>query len=187
MPSYLQALYALSVALHLGDPHAALRAAAQADEGWAARDPWLHGVWSLIRTGAPEWLHMTTFVAGFGDEITADQAETMTDHARKLLATTPPAQLTLGRILYHPRAISSTPAPTMPSTRCSPRFAKRHGSPPDTRDGCITIRGYRTSPSLAAIPTGPAAPVIEALGREVTQQEVAVSRVSLISQTHANG
>jgi hypothetical protein len=46
------ALYALSVAIRLGDPDAALRAAGEADAGWAGGEPWLYGVWSLVRAGA---------------------------------------------------------------------------------------------------------------------------------------
>ena len=51
-PRPRQALYALSVAIRLRDPDEALRAAEMADAGWAAGDPWLYGVWSLIRIGA---------------------------------------------------------------------------------------------------------------------------------------
>jgi hypothetical protein len=51
-PGPRQALYALSVAIRLRDPDEALRAAEMADAGWAAGDPWLYGVWSLIRIGA---------------------------------------------------------------------------------------------------------------------------------------
>jgi hypothetical protein len=51
-PHARQALYALSVAIHLGDPDAALRAAELADAAWASGAPWLYGVWSLIRVGA---------------------------------------------------------------------------------------------------------------------------------------
>lgn len=51
-PRPRQALYALSVAIHLGDPDAALQAADLADAGWASGDPWLYGVWSLVRIGA---------------------------------------------------------------------------------------------------------------------------------------
>jgi hypothetical protein len=50
-PRPRQALYALSVAIRLRDPDAALRAADMADAGWASGDPWLYGVWSLIRIG----------------------------------------------------------------------------------------------------------------------------------------
>src|SRR5690348_18499027 len=51
-PGPRQALYALSVAIRLRDPDEALRAAEIADAGWAAGDPWLYGVWALIRIGA---------------------------------------------------------------------------------------------------------------------------------------
>lgn len=51
-PRPRQALYALSVAIRLRDPDEALRAAEMADAGWAAGDPWLYGVWALVRIGA---------------------------------------------------------------------------------------------------------------------------------------
>jgi hypothetical protein len=51
-PGPRQALYALSVAIRLRDPDEALRAAELADARWAAGDPWLYGVWALIRIGA---------------------------------------------------------------------------------------------------------------------------------------
>lgn len=51
-PGPRQALYALSVAIRLRDPDEALRAAEIADAGWAAADPWLYGVWALVRVGA---------------------------------------------------------------------------------------------------------------------------------------
>jgi transcriptional regulator with XRE-family HTH domain len=51
-PRPRQALYALSVSIRLGDAHAARRSAEMADAGWVAGDPWLYGVWSLIRIGA---------------------------------------------------------------------------------------------------------------------------------------
>jgi hypothetical protein len=51
-PGPRQDLYALSVAIRLRDPGEALHAAARADARWAAGDPWLYGVWSLIRIGA---------------------------------------------------------------------------------------------------------------------------------------
>jgi hypothetical protein len=46
------ALYALSVALRLRDADQALRSADLADAAWAAGDPWLYGVWSLVRIGS---------------------------------------------------------------------------------------------------------------------------------------
>ena len=51
-PGPRQDLYALSVAIRLRDPDEALRAAERADARWAGGDPWLYGVWSLVRIGA---------------------------------------------------------------------------------------------------------------------------------------
>jgi hypothetical protein len=51
-PGPRRALCALPVAIRLGDPDAALRAAEDADAGWAAGQPRLYGVWSLVRAGA---------------------------------------------------------------------------------------------------------------------------------------
>jgi len=51
-PRPRSALYALSVALRLHDPDAALRSAAAADELWEAGEPQAFGVWSLIQAGA---------------------------------------------------------------------------------------------------------------------------------------
>ncbi len=52
-----------------------------------------------------EWLHMTTLIAGFADQIAPDQVDAMTSHARQLLASVPPITITLGRVLFHPRAV----------------------------------------------------------------------------------
>jgi hypothetical protein len=51
-PGPRQALYALSVAIRLRDPDEALCAAEMAAAGWAGGDPWLYGVWALVRIGA---------------------------------------------------------------------------------------------------------------------------------------
>ena len=51
-PRPRSALYALSVALRLHDPDAALRSAAAAGELWDAGEPQAFGVWSLIQAGA---------------------------------------------------------------------------------------------------------------------------------------
>jgi hypothetical protein len=42
----------MSVAIRLRDPGEALHAAEIADAGWASGEPWLYGVWALIRIGA---------------------------------------------------------------------------------------------------------------------------------------
>src|SRR5260370_17536082 len=59
----------------------------------------------------PEWLHMTTVIAGYADEIPAGQIEAMTAHAQQLLAATCPVTITLSRVLYHPRVIMLAASP----------------------------------------------------------------------------
>jgi hypothetical protein len=51
-PVERQALFALSVAIHIGDPDAALRAASVADAGWAAGDPKNPATWAQVRAGS---------------------------------------------------------------------------------------------------------------------------------------
>lgn len=51
-PPARQAIFALSVATQSGDPVGALRAAAQADESWAAGEPVVKANWAQIRVGA---------------------------------------------------------------------------------------------------------------------------------------
>jgi transcriptional regulator with XRE-family HTH domain len=46
------ALYEMSVGIRLGDADGVLKAADEADAGWNSGEPWLYGVWSLVRVGA---------------------------------------------------------------------------------------------------------------------------------------
>lgn len=51
-PVQRQAIFSLSVAIHTGDPDAALRAAAMADAGWTSGDPRVPATWAQIRAGS---------------------------------------------------------------------------------------------------------------------------------------
>ena len=51
-PAGRQAIFKLSVLLRTGDPGGALRAAAGADEQWAAGEPRIPGTWAQVRIGA---------------------------------------------------------------------------------------------------------------------------------------
>jgi 2'-5' RNA ligase len=129
-----------------------------------------------------EWLHITTLIAGFSDEIAADQVDAMADHARRLLARTPPVKITLGRVLYHPRAIMldagppDTLEPVLRAVQAATRAATGH-------DGSLYSEPWTPHITLAYSNTvRPAAPVIEALGRELPRREITVSSISLVSQ-----
>lgn len=130
-----------------------------------------------------QWLHMTTLIAGFADEITPDQVDLMSDHARQLLAGTPPITITLGRILYHPRAVmlhagpSGALEPVLRAVQEATRTATG-------RDGQLHHEPWTPHITLAYSNTdGPADPVIKALGRELPPRQVAITSISLVSQT----
>lgn len=130
-----------------------------------------------------EWLHMTTLIAGYADEIAPDQVEAMTGQAQRLLARTPPVTITLGRVLYHPRAVMlhATPSAALEPVLRAVQQATRIGA---GRDGQLHHEPWTPHITLAYANTSrPAGPVIEAVGRELPQQEVTVTSISLVSQT----
>lgn len=128
------------------------------------------------------WLHITTLIAGYADQITTDQVKQMTSHARQLAARISPITLSLGRILYHTRAImlqAGTPEQLEPilhavqeATRATTgRYGELHTAPWTPH---ITLAYSNT--------TQPAAPAIRALGRGLPKQDTIIASVSLISQ-----
>jgi 2'-5' RNA ligase len=129
-----------------------------------------------------QWLHMTTLIAGYADQITPEQIHRMADQARRLLARTPPVTITLGRILYHPRAImlgAGPPGaldPVLRAAQEATRIATGHG-------GELYSEPWTPHITLAYSNTArPARPVIDALGRELPTQQAAVTSISLVSQ-----
>jgi 2'-5' RNA ligase len=132
-----------------------------------------------------DWLHMTTLVAGFADEISSAQAEAMASQARRLLAGTRPIAVTLGKVLYHPRAVMlaaqppSALEPVLQAVQEATRVATG-------REGELHYEPWTPHVTLAyANAARPAGPVIEALGLDVPPQRVAISSVSLVSQAPA--
>lgn len=130
----------------------------------------------------PEWLHLTTLIAGFSDEITPEQAEAMASHARRRLARTRPVPITLGRVLYHPRAIMLDAGPAAALTPVL-RAAQEATRAATGRDGRLHTEPWTPHITLAySNKAGPAAPVIAALGRQLPQREITISSISLIAQ-----
>jgi len=129
-----------------------------------------------------QWLHVTTLIAGFADEITAEQVGVMAGEARRLLARTPPVTITLGRVLYHPRAVMlgvGPPGALDPVLRAA-RQATRAAT---GRGGELYREPWTPHITLAySNAAGPAGPVIEALGPELPGRQAAVPAISLVSQ-----
>jgi 2'-5' RNA ligase len=130
----------------------------------------------------PEWLHLTTLIAGNADEITPGQARDMAEHAGRLLARVPPVQVTLGRVLYHPRAVmlDAGPAAALEPVLRAVQEATRAAT---GRDGRLHTAPWTPHITLAYSNTaGPAAPVISALGRRLPDRVITISSVTLVAQ-----
>jgi 2'-5' RNA ligase len=131
----------------------------------------------------PEWLHMTTLVAGPARNFTAGQLQQMARTAASLLTGTAPVAVTLGRILYHPEAImlAVTPASALQPVRDAAAQATRlvtgsqeTGTAPPGWAPHITIC-YSTCDQ-------PAQPLINSLGLQLPSRDIQISSLSLVVQ-----
>lgn len=133
----------------------------------------------LIET---RWLHLTTYIVGFADEVPVSAIETMTADARWRLSQVAPIQISLGRVGYGPDAIvllAEPPGalnPVLDAVRAATRAAGGEGH----TDTDPWLPHISVAYSNAAIP---AAPIIAALGRRLPQTEITITSVSLVSQT----
>lgn len=129
-----------------------------------------------------EWLHLTTLIAGYSDEIAPGQAEAMVRHAARLLARVPPVRVALGRVLYHPRAVmlDAGPAAALEPVLRAVQEATRAGT---GRDGTLHTAPWTPHITLAySNMAAPAAPVIAALGRRLPERVITISSVTLVEQ-----
>jgi 2'-5' RNA ligase len=130
-----------------------------------------------------EWLRMTTLIAGFANEISPGLVEAMAGQARRLLAGTPPITVIFGRVLYHARAVmlAAQPPSALEPALHAVQEATRIVTGPD---GELHHEPWTPHVTLAYANTARSAgPVIEALGRDAPPRHVAISSVSLVSQT----
>jgi 2'-5' RNA ligase len=130
----------------------------------------------------PRWLHLTTLTSGPADDVTPDQLTGMIKEAKRLLAAIAPITITLGRVLYHPRAVMLDAGPDGPfqpvieaietATRNAGYAAALYHDP------------WRPHITLAySNTTRPAGPIIEALGRNLESSLVTIRSVSLVAQS----
>jgi 2'-5' RNA ligase len=129
-----------------------------------------------------EWLHLTTCIVGFADEVPDTAIEQMVGEARRRLAGRTPIPVTLGRVYYHPMAVV---LPVEPQHALDPvldavRRATRAAGVDDHSDA----DPWRPHVSVAyPNRAGPAGPIIAALGLRLPSVEVAIRSVSLVAQT----
>jgi 2'-5' RNA ligase len=128
------------------------------------------------------WLHLTTYITGFVDEVSDGGIEAMSAEARRLLAGIAPIPVSLGRVLYHPQAIALAVEPlgaldpALDAVRAATRSAGCEGHT-DTDPWFPHISVAYSNRS------GPAAPIIAALGRWLPKVGVSIRSVSLVAQT----
>lgn len=127
-------------------------------------------------------LHLTTLIAGFADEIPSAAVEKMTGIARELLSEVAPIPVTLGKIGYHPQAITLL---VEPRGALNPVLdAVRTATSDAGYEGHADTDPWLPHISLAySHATGPAAPIIAALGHSVPRTEITIRSISLVSQT----
>jgi 2'-5' RNA ligase len=129
-----------------------------------------------------ELLHVTTYIADFADEIPHSRVDEIVAGARRRLAAAAPVPVTIGRIGYHPQAVTILVEP--PGALTPVLGAVRDAT---TAAGC---HGHTdTDPWIPHISVayshadGPAAPIIAALGHSLPQTQITVKSISLVSQT----
>jgi 2'-5' RNA ligase len=146
----------------------------------AAAQERLAGFADLDAVPAP-WLHLTTYVLGFVDEVPEAGVDAMVAEARRLLAGIAPIPVRLGRILYHPEAVTLAVEPwgaldpVLDAVRAAAALAGC--------DGHTATDPWMPHVSVAySSGTGPAAPIIEALGTRLPEVAVSLRSVSLVAQ-----
>ncbi|HVQ95189.1 MAG TPA: 2'-5' RNA ligase family protein [Mycobacteriales bacterium] len=129
-----------------------------------------------------QWLHLTMQGIGFTDEVSDDQVRQISAAAADRLAAVPAPTLTFHRPAVTAEALPLGPTPAEPVDAI--RDAIRAGIADVWGPGGVpeAAGGFRAHVSLAySSATGPAAPIIEALGRVATEPiTVSVRAASLI-------
>jgi 2'-5' RNA ligase len=131
---------------------------------------------------APHWLHLTTLIVGFADEIPESSVARIVCGARERLATVAPIPVTLGRVGYHPQGITLVVEPV---DALNPVLtAVREATDAAGCEGYTDTDPWIPHVSVAySNSDGPAAPIINALGRWLPKTEVTIKSISLVSQT----
>jgi 2'-5' RNA ligase len=128
------------------------------------------------------WLHMTTYVVGFADEVADSAIQAMTAGARQRLSRVAPVGVTLGRVFYASNAIVLPVEP--PDALSEVHDAVRAATHAAGCEGHSATDPWLPHVSVAySHATMPAAPVIAALGRWLPKTEIVIRSISLVAQT----
>ena len=129
------------------------------------------------------WLHVTVLLAGAVESFTESDMDRMLASAQADLADIAPVAIRLGRVFYHPEAIT---LPVIPADALNPLFEAAQAA---TRE-VIGTNGNAGDPQwwlphvtlCYSTREQPAAPVIAALGKELPSCEFTIDRLSLVVQ-----
>jgi 2'-5' RNA ligase len=141
----------------------------------------LSGVPGLDLVPAP-WLHMTTQIVGFADEIADAEVESMCEAATKRLRRLEPVPIALGRALFHSEAVMLG---VRPAQALDPVREGIRGAVATTVQVHQLTDAPDWTPHLTVAYSNqeaPAAPVIEAMRHAPPPVDVQVNEVSLVSQ-----
>jgi 2'-5' RNA ligase len=129
-----------------------------------------------------QWLHLTTFAVGYADQVPEASLDIMAAAAAQMLAALAPIPVTLGRIVYHPEAVVlgvepiGALRPVLDAVAAATRAAGC--------DGRTSTHPWLPHITVAySHDTGPAAPIIAALGHWLPRTEITIRSASLVAQT----
>ncbi|MFI7449617.1 2'-5' RNA ligase family protein [Nonomuraea sp. NPDC049714] len=129
-----------------------------------------------------QFIHLTSFIAGYSHEITDYQVDVMAEEAARQLAGVEPITVTLGRVLYHPEAVvlEARPAERLRPLLEAAKFATCTAT---GRDGLLAHDAWIPHVTVAySSADGPAAPIIDALGNRLPDREVTVRSIHIVNQ-----
>jgi hypothetical protein len=129
-----------------------------------------------------QWLHLSVLRVGLDSAIPPDGLDVMVEQVRQQLRRVPAADVTFGRVLYHPEAVAlgMQPDGALDPIAAAIRAAARTalGQPaPDA--GVPWIPHVTLAYSTLDQPAGP---IIAALGRELPECQLTLDAVSLVAQ-----
>ncbi|GAB1824657.1 2'-5' RNA ligase family protein [Herbidospora sp. RD11066] len=128
-----------------------------------------------------KYVHLTLLFCGPADEFTVEQTQVMASHATNALGAIAPITLAFERVLYHPEAIA---VEARPASQLEPIIAALQ----EVTFSAAGRRGVMAQPWVPHVTVaysaadGPAAPIIDALGKSLPETVATVGNVSLVFQ-----
>lgn len=128
------------------------------------------------------WLHMTTQIVGFADEISDAEVKDLAGAASERLRHLAPVPVTFGRTLFHPEAVMLR---AQPLRSLAPVRETVHEAGVQVLGAVRAGMAGDWTPHVTVAYSngdGPAAPVIQAAGRSAGRCDIVVAEVHLVAQ-----